>query len=79
MRAIEGVELSALVKELEKSLIGVSLRSSPPVEVVPLARLFGGGGHRYASGFKAEKHPLFPFLEKFKKELIAYYERHKKA
>jgi len=79
MRAIEGVELSALVKEFEKGLIGVSLRSSPPVEVVPLARQFGGGGHRYASGFKAEKQELLPFLEKFKKELIAYYERHKKA
>ncbi len=79
MRAIEGVEVSALVKELKEGLIGVSLRSSPPIEVVSLAKSFGGGGHKYASGFKIENQDLPQFLEKFKKELVAYYERCKKA
>jgi len=79
MRGIEGVELSALVKELEEGLISVSLRSTPPVEVVYFAKSFGGGGHKYASGFKIENQDLSEFLEKFKKELTSYYEKYKKT
>ena len=78
LRSIEGVEVCALIKEIKKGEISVSLRGTPPIEVVHLAKKFGGGGHKYASGFKI-KAELFDFLNNFKKELVSYYEKHKKA
>jgi len=78
IRGIKGVEVAVLVKELEKGLISVSLRSKSPVEVVGLAKKMGGGGHRFASGFKVENAELFEFMEKFKKELREYYGEEKR-
>lgn len=51
-RAIKGVEVAALFKENIKPRDGirVNLRSQGKVNVNAIARLFGGGGHRTASG-----------------------------
>ena len=51
-RDVEGVMLSVLVKELDYEHISVSLRSKPPFPALHLAKMFGGGGHTYACGFK---------------------------
>jgi phosphoesterase RecJ-like protein len=47
---IAGVRLAILLKELAGGRTKISLRSKGAVDVNRLARLFGGGGHRNASG-----------------------------
>ncbi len=72
LRSIKGVKISAVVKEVEKGFLKVSLRSKAPFEVLELARKFGGGGHKYACGFKVKGENLRDFLKKFKRELEAF-------
>ncbi|MEZ0343376.1 MAG: bifunctional oligoribonuclease/PAP phosphatase NrnA [Caldimicrobium sp.] len=72
LRSIKGVKVSALVKEVEEGLIKVSLRSKAPFEILELAKKFGGGGHKYACGFKIKGESLYNFLEKLKRELEAF-------
>ncbi len=49
-RNIEGVLVSALLKEGEDNSTRVSLRAKPGVDVQQVAAKFGGGGHKAASG-----------------------------
>lgn len=49
-RSIEGVEVSALFREMEDLRIKVSLRSKLRVDVSRIAKSFGGGGHEHAAG-----------------------------
>ncbi|HPQ81292.1 MAG TPA: bifunctional oligoribonuclease/PAP phosphatase NrnA [bacterium] len=53
-RAIEGVEVSALFREMEDGRTKVSMRSKDFVDVAALARTFGGGGHVRAAGFRVK-------------------------
>lgn len=53
-RSIAGVELVALVREVENGKQKVSLRSRGEVDVEKLARSHGGGGHRNAAGFTVD-------------------------
>src|SRR3954466_15758012 len=59
LRAVEGSELAALIREPprdEGPARRVSLRASiDELDVSAIARLFGGGGHRQAAGFSSEK------------------------
>lgn len=48
--AIDGVRMALLFRELADGRIKVSLRSKGPLDVHRLASIFGGGGHRNASG-----------------------------
>lgn len=73
LRSIKGVKISALVKEVEKNIVSVSLRSRIPIEVVDLAKSFGGGGHKYACGFKIKVKDFFEFLKSFKETLRNFY------
>ncbi|MGH7543614.1 MAG: DHH family phosphoesterase [Gemmatimonadota bacterium] len=50
LRAIEGVEVAILLKEIGPEATKVSLRSSGPYDVAGFAGRFGGGGHRNAAG-----------------------------
>lgn len=50
-RAVKGVEVVLLFKEMDSNQIRVNLRSNGSVDVNHLAKIFGGGGHRTASGF----------------------------
>ena len=50
MRAIKGTEVSVLVKEYEKSVIKVSMRSKQYFDVARLCAKLGGGGHVRAAG-----------------------------
>ncbi len=61
-----GVYLSLI--EQKKNKIKVSFRSHNEVNVVNIAKKFGGGGHKYAAGCKIEGE-IFEVLEKIKKEL----------
>lgn len=51
---LRGVEVSALMYELEDGRIKASLRSRESVDVNAVCRTFGGGGHRLASGAKLD-------------------------
>lgn len=50
MRAIKGTEVSVLVKEYEKSVIKISMRSKQYFDVARLCAKLGGGGHARAAG-----------------------------
>jgi phosphoesterase RecJ-like protein len=52
-RKLKGVEVAALFSEAADGRAKVSLRSRERVDVNAVCRLFGGGGHRLASGAKA--------------------------
>ena len=58
LRAVDGAELVALVRELPPGASSArkgSLRSHPDgVDVSAIARSFGGGGHRRAAGFSTD-------------------------
>jgi phosphoesterase RecJ-like protein len=58
LRAVDGAELVALVRELPEGAPARrkgSLRSHPDgVDVSAIARSFGGGGHRRAAGFSTD-------------------------
>lgn len=49
-RSIDGVMISAFLKELPEGDIRVSLRSLGDYDIEPVARKFGGGGHKKAAG-----------------------------
>jgi phosphoesterase RecJ-like protein len=49
-RAIDGVLVSALLKEIDDKTTRVSMRAKPGVDVQAVASMFGGGGHKAASG-----------------------------
>ena len=49
-RTIEGVEIGILLRETEDGSIKVNFRSNRYADVSKIAKLFGGGGHKKASG-----------------------------
>ena len=49
-RSIDGVMVSILLKEGDDNSTRVSLRAKPGVDVQKVAAVFGGGGHKAASG-----------------------------
>lgn len=49
-RTIEGVMVSALFKEIDGNSTRVSMRAKPGVDTQKVAAMFGGGGHKAASG-----------------------------
>lgn len=51
LRSILGVEVAALLKEMDPMECKVSLRSKTNFDVAELALSFGGGGHARAAGF----------------------------
>ena len=51
---LRGVEVSALIYEMEDGRIKASLRSRGEVDVNIVCKQFGGGGHRLASGAKLD-------------------------
>jgi phosphoesterase RecJ-like protein len=54
-RSIEGVSVSALIRELEGGGFKISLRSRGEIDIESVARHYGGGGHRNAAGFNLEE------------------------
>ncbi len=49
-RALRSVKVAAFIKEVGENLVSVSLRGKGGIDVSVIAKSFGGGGHRNASG-----------------------------
>ena len=49
-RSIAGVEVVALIRQIEEDDFKISLRSRGDLDVESIARRYGGGGHRNAAG-----------------------------
>lgn len=65
-RNIDGVEVAAMLKQLENGEIKVNLRSNRYVDVSAVAARYSGGGHERAAGFTAAGS-----LDQIKNELLA--------
>ncbi|MBV8065867.1 MAG: hypothetical protein JOY73_10110 [Actinobacteria bacterium] len=74
LRAVEGSELAVLIREPPREdgpTRRVSLRSSvDELDVSLIARRFGGGGHRQASGFSSEL-PIDEIVEIVREGFVA--------
>ncbi len=55
LRAIKGVEIAAIFKEVSPKETKISLRSTNGYDVSKIAEKFGGGGHAAASGYTSHK------------------------
>lgn len=55
LRAIKGVKIAAIFKEVAQNETKVSLRSTDGIDVAKIAEKFGGGGHQAAAGYTARK------------------------
>lgn len=65
-RSIDGVEIAALLEELEDGSVKGSLRGrTPEYSVNKIAEYFGGGGHLAAAGFTAKNQTFDTILPKF--------------
>lgn len=51
-RSIRSVKVAVFIKETRNDMVSVSLRAKGECNVAEIAKLFGGGGHRNASGCK---------------------------
>jgi len=69
VRAIKSVQVAVFLKEVEKEVVGVSLRAKGGCDVADVAARFGGGGHRNAAGFKQSGIELSEVLERLMPEL----------
>lgn len=65
-RQVEGVVCGVTLRERGAGEYKVSLRTAEPVDAVPIARTFGGGGHKFAAGCT-----LHGTLEEVKARLLA--------
>ena len=50
LRSIEGVRMSALLRETEEGRIKISVRAIPGSNAAAVCEVFGGGGHAGAAG-----------------------------
>ena len=52
-RSLRSVKVAVLIKESGNGVIAVSLRAKGQCDVAEIAKLFEGGGHRNAAGFRS--------------------------
>ncbi|MFH1771493.1 MAG: bifunctional oligoribonuclease/PAP phosphatase NrnA [Candidatus Omnitrophota bacterium] len=71
MRLLKGVEVFILFKKAGKNKIRVNFRSRSSVDVNRVAKFFGGGGHKRASGTTMED-----TLESAQKKVITFVRRY---
>jgi phosphoesterase RecJ-like protein len=53
-RSVDGVAVGVLLRETEVGRFRVSLRGAEGCDVDAIARVFGGGGHAAAAGFRID-------------------------
>lgn len=68
---LDGVKIGALLKEMKGGWTKISLRSTGKLSIVPLARLFSGGGHPNAAGCHIDK-PLNAATEELVRAATRY-------
>jgi phosphoesterase RecJ-like protein len=66
LASVDQADIAIVFREREDSLIEVSLRSRPGVDVSSIAQYFGGGGHPQAAGCSLEGK-----VEEVMKEVLA--------
>lgn len=54
-QGIEGAEVSIFLRELPNGFVRGSIRTTDGIDAVAIAENFGGGGHKYAAGFKTRE------------------------
>jgi len=70
-RSLDTVKIAVFLKETERELISVSLRSKgTDYDVAQVAAAFGGGGHRNAAGFKLHDTSIGEVQEKLLAKLL---------
>ena len=70
-RSLDTVMIVAFLKETERGLVSVSLRSKgTDYDVAQVAAVFGGGGHRNAAGFRLLDTSIGEVREKLLAELL---------
>jgi len=53
-RSIKGVKIVLFLKEMEKNIFRISIRSKDSANAAEIAEYFDGGGHTHAAGFTAK-------------------------
>lgn len=71
MRYLRGVDVFVLFKKMGKNKVRVNFRSRYKVDVNRVARFFGGGGHKRASGATMDG-----TLQKVEREVITFIKRY---
>lgn len=66
---IDSVSVYFIVKEKEKGLLNVSLRSKFDVDVAKVAKAFGGGGHSKAAGCRSSELNRQTFIDQLNIEI----------
>lgn len=74
LRALEGVEVAMLFKELDDEAIKISFRSAGDADVNAFADRFGGGGHTKAAGAFVRK-PLRETVDRVVRAALETFER----
>lgn len=64
-RSIKDVEISILYNEVARDEFKVSMRSKKDINVENIARIYGGGGHLNAAGFRVKGH-----FEQIKRDVL---------
>ena len=72
VRSTHGVEFCMFFKELSNGRIKVSLRSNGNVDVYGIAKNYGGGGHRMASGMALDG-PMERAIESLVNDCVENY------
>lgn len=70
-RSIEGVEVSAFIRQEDENTFKISMRSNGKVNVSDVCLMFGGGGHARAAGAKVQG-TVQQIKEKIIKEVKKY-------
>jgi bifunctional oligoribonuclease and PAP phosphatase NrnA len=66
-RSLRSVKVAVFIKESDDGVVAVSLRAKGQCDVAEVARLFEGGGHRNAAGFRS----LGKTIEQVRLEILA--------
>jgi len=74
MRLLQGVEVFLLFKRVDKKRTRVNFRSRSYIDVNKIAKFFGGGGHKRASGTT-----IGASLEAAEKKVISFIKKHTNA
>lgn len=73
LRNVETVEVAVFVKEIEKGIQKVGMRSKRFIDVAEIAAVFGGGGHVRAAGYSASE-SLQVLKERLVGEIISRFD-----
>ncbi|MFA5863731.1 MAG: DHH family phosphoesterase [Phycisphaerae bacterium] len=73
-RSIGGIKIAAFFSESKSGVIRINLRAEDDINILPLARSFGGGGHAQAAGAIMEG-SLEQVVDRVKQLSIAYLDK----